>query len=262
MHMKLAPKKVTLVLVRYVCPLIIPKQWKNQLRRLNEGDCDCHHESFLFLEKFHLCKDGYLWDWLQRETNLNPLVRLSKYMPYSLRIRFKNAISKFWKFYAFLKKNTRSISIFPMPNSMIMIISITWKATPDSGSTLRKVVWSSLEGLSPLIVLLLLSSDAPDRKCGADPYAGAPWTTAKCSQRTWWWTHHLHTWQPSVEKSPSLQVSGWLGGWQLERSHESSNVFSLAHFAAWVQSTCSRCDDIGHNFVPMDPNHFTFLLLQ
>ena len=95
MQLVLAPKKVTLVLVCYVCPLIIPKQWKNQLRRLNEEDCDCHHESFLFLEKFHLCKDGYLGDWLQRETNLDPLVRLSKYMPYSLRIRFKKAISKF-----------------------------------------------------------------------------------------------------------------------------------------------------------------------
>ena len=38
---------------------------------------------------------------------MDPLVRLSKYMPYSLRIRFKNAISKFIKLHAFIKKFTR-----------------------------------------------------------------------------------------------------------------------------------------------------------
>ena len=158
MQLKLAPKKVTLVLVCYVCPLIIPKQWKNQLRRLNEEDCDRHHESFLFLEKFHLCKDGYLWDGLQRETNLNPLVRLSKYMPYSLRIRFKNAISKFWKFYAFLKKNTRH-KFFQCP------IASSW-----SSQSLEKQLQTAVQHWG--------------RWCGALWKVWAPWLSCCCSALT------------------------------------------------------------------------------
>ena len=65
----IAPEKVTPVLFCYVCPLIIPKQWEDQLR--------CLMVVILFvLKDFYLFKDRYLGDWLQRKTDLDPLVGL------------------------------------------------------------------------------------------------------------------------------------------------------------------------------------------
>ena len=161
---------------------------------------------FFLLKDFYLFKDRYLGDWLQRKTDLDPLVGLQNLILNSqsqVKVNLHDHLNH-------LKGNSRQG--FNVEESSV---KLPRRFEPFDRNIAAQVSSSRQEMRGRAIsrgTLVKCSPRWPRRQC----------------------TYYVRTWQPSVEKSPSLQVIGWRGGRQFERSHVSLLLFSIAHFAAWV----------------------------